>query len=71
MKLKHIKNHYWIGTDFIGRYRFIKLQIANVKNFPSGNKVISFFEMLSSKYRDKLSEYWIDMFNNDIVIERF
>lgn len=69
--IDHFKAHYWIGSKFIGKYKFVKLQTVNVKNLPNDNEVISFSEMLSSKYRNKLSNYWIDMFNNDIVIERF
>lgn len=34
-------------------------------------KLFPFLRCFHLKYRDKLSKYLIDMFNNDIVIERF
>ena len=67
----HFKAHYWSGAEFIGKYQFIKLHTVVVKKLPKDDEVISFSEMFSSKYRNKLSNYWIDMFNNDIVIEKF
>ena len=67
----HFKAHYWFGAEFIGKYQFVKLQTVVVKELPKDDEVISFSEMFSSKYRNKLGDYWIDMFNNDIVIEKF
>ena len=67
----HFKTHYWYGAEFIGKYQLLKLKTVVVRDLPKEDEVISFSEMLSSKYRDKLSKYWIDMFNNDVVIERF
>lgn len=67
----HFKAHYWVGAELIGKYQFLKLKTVVVRDLPKEDEVISFSEMLSSKYRDKLSNYWIDMFNNDVVIERF
>ena len=67
----HFKAHYWLGAEFIGKYQFVKLLTVVVKELPKEDEVISFSEMFSSKYRNKLSNYWIDMFNNDIVIEKF
>lgn len=67
----HFKAHYWFGAEFTGKYQFVKLSRIVVKDLPNDDGVISFSEMFSSKYRNKLSNYWIDMFNNDIVIEKF
>lgn len=67
----HFKAHYWVGAEFIGKFHFLKLNTVVVSKLPKEDEVISFSEMLSSKYRNKLSNYWIDMFNNDVVIERF
>lgn len=67
----HFKTHYWAGAEFVGKYQLLKLETVIIKDLPKENEVISFSEMFSSKYRGRLSEYWIDMFNDDIVIERF
>lgn len=69
--IDYFKTHYWHGAEFVGKFELLKLTTAVIKDLPKENEVISFSEMLSSKYRHKLSDYWIDMFNDDIVIERF
>ena len=69
--IDHFKVHYWYGAEFIGKYQFLKLKTVVIKDLPKEDEVITFSEILSSKYRDKLSNYWVDMFNNDVVIERF
>lgn len=67
----YFKSHYWSGAEFIGKFEFVKLSPTIVRNLPEENNVISFSEIFSSKYKSKLNKYWVDMFNDDIVIERF
>lgn len=69
--IDHFKSHYWAGAEFIGKYEFIKLSPINIRRLPNENNVISFSEIFSSKYKKNLNKYWVDMFNDDVVIERF
>lgn len=69
--IDHFKTHYWDGAEFIGKYEFVKLNPINIRNIPNVYDVISFNEIFNSKYKRNINKYWVDMFNDDIIIERF